>query len=174
MIEEFAAALPKEWHVTVLDTGDETKTGARIHACRELVGPVIPEIIVRALRQRRLAMTHGLQTREFNYVEDLVDGLVRAATTEGVDGELFNLGCGEETSVRSLATTILELLGNPIAAEFDALRERPSEIPRMFSDSSKARTLLGWNPRWTLADGLAPTIDWYRVELERSGSPFAL
>lgn len=135
---------------------------------------VVPEIIVRALRQQRLAMTHGLQTREFNYVEDLVDGLVRAATTEGVDGELFNLGCGEETSIRSLATTILELLGNPIAAEFDALPERPSEIPRMFSESSKARTLLGWNPRWTLADGLATTIDWYRVELERSGSPFAL
>ena len=52
-------------------------------------------------------MTQGTQTREFNYVEDLADGFVALATAPGIDGELFNLGCGREVSMRDLATTIL-------------------------------------------------------------------
>ena len=135
---------------------------------------VVPEIIVRGLRKQRLAMTLGSQTREFNYVEDIADGIVRAASAPGIDGDVLNLGCGEEVSMRDLATTILGLLGDPIAAEFGALPERPTEIRRMYSDSSKARRLLGWEPRTSLEEGLARTIAWYEAELARPGSPFAL
>jgi nucleoside-diphosphate-sugar epimerase len=131
---------------------------------------VIPEIIVRALRGQELKMTQGLQTREFNYVEDLADGFVRLATTPGVDGEVFNLGCGEEVSMRDLATRLLERMGNPIQAQFGALPERPTEIHRMYCDSTKARTRLGWEPQVTLDEGLGRTIDWYTAELARSSS----
>ena len=134
---------------------------------------VIPEIIVRALRGDELKMTKGHQTREFNYVEDLVDGIVRAGTVEGIDGELFNLGCGEEISMRDLATMILELLGEPVEAKFGALPERPTEIPRMFCDNTRARELLGWKPQHTLREGLEKTIVWYREELADPNSQFA-
>ena len=133
---------------------------------------VIPEIIGRALRGDELKMTMGRQTREFNYVEDLVDGIVRAGTVEGIDGEIINLGCGEEISMRDLATVILELLGNPIEAKFGALPERPTEIPRMFCDNTRARELLGWEPQHSLRQGLVKTIEWYRVELADPHSPF--
>jgi len=133
---------------------------------------VIPEIIVRALRKEELAMTQARQTREFNYVSDLADGFVRAATSPGVDGEIINIGGGEEISMRDVATTILDLLGNPIEPQFGALPERPTEIMRMYCDSTKARTLLGWSPAHTLRDGLAKTIEWYRAELEDPASPF--
>ena len=133
---------------------------------------VIPEIIVRALRKEELAMTQGRQTREFNYVEDLADGFVLAATTAGVEGEIMNLGCGEEISMRDVATMILDIMGNPIEARFGALPERPTEIMRMYCDSSKARTLLGWAPTHSLRDGLAKTIEWYGRELEDPSSPF--
>lgn len=133
---------------------------------------VIPEIIVRALRKEELAMTQGRQTREFNYVEDLADGFVRAATTAGIEGEIINLGCGEEISMRDVATTILDVMGNPITAQFGALPERPTEIMRMYCDSTKARTLLGWAPKHSLREGLEKTIDWYRAELEAPGSPY--
>ena len=133
---------------------------------------VIPEIIGRALRGDELKMTMGRQTREFNYVEDLVDGIVRAGTVEGIDGEIINLGCGEEISMRDLATEILDLLGNPIEAKFGALPERPTEIPRMFCDNTRARELLGWEPRHSLRDGLEKTIAWYRSELADPHSPF--
>ena len=133
---------------------------------------VIPEIIVRALRKEELAMTQGRQTREFNYVEDLADGFVRAAMADGVEGEIINLGCGEEISMRDVATTILDVMGNPIEAQFGALPERPTEIMRMYCDSTKARTLLGWAPQHSLREGLAKTIEWYRRELEAPGSPY--
>jgi nucleoside-diphosphate-sugar epimerase len=134
---------------------------------------VIPEIIARALQGQPLAMTEGRQTREFNHVEDLVDGFVRAATTPAIEGELLNIGCGRETSMRDLATLILELLGNPIEAKFGALPERPIEIPRMYADTAKATSLLGWTSRIPLEVGLANTIAWYREALSRGSSPFA-
>jgi nucleoside-diphosphate-sugar epimerase len=133
---------------------------------------VIPEIIVRALRGEELRMTQGRQTREFNYVEDLVDGFVLAGTASGVDGEVINIGYGEEISMREVATTVLDLLGNPIEPQFGALPERPTEIHRMYADPTKARQLLGWKPSHTLAQGLAKTIEWYRGELGDAGSSF--
>ena len=133
---------------------------------------VIPEVIVRALRGEELRMTQGRQTREFNYVEDLVDGIVRAATVPGVEGELLNLGCGQDVSVREVTTLILDLLGNPVAAQFGALPDRPTEIWEMRSDSTKARELLGWKPQHSLKDGLERTITWYRDELSDPASPF--
>jgi nucleoside-diphosphate-sugar epimerase len=133
---------------------------------------VIPEIIVKALRKERLAMTQGRQTREFNYVEDLVDGFIRAGTVDGVEGEVFNIGGGEEVSMRSIAEITLELMGDPIQPEFGALPERPTEIPRMSSDTVRARERLGANPPRSLRQGLERTIAWYRDELERSGSLF--
>ena len=133
---------------------------------------IIPEIIGRAVRGEQLKMTQGRQTREFNFVEDLVDGFLLLATTEGIEGSLFNLGCGEEVSMRALATTILDLMGNPIEPEFGALPDRPTEIWRMFCDSSKARERLGWAPRHTLEDGLRKTIDWYRSQHEARSSQF--
>jgi nucleoside-diphosphate-sugar epimerase len=135
---------------------------------------VIPEIIARAFRGQELAMTQGRQTREFNYVTDLVDGFVRAAVTPGIDGEVINIGCGEDVSMRDLATTILDLMGNPITPKFGALPERPAEIMEMRCDNTKARTLLGWEPKQSLADGLAKTIEWYKAELSSPRSPFNL
>jgi UDP-glucose 4-epimerase len=134
---------------------------------------IIPEIIVKGLRGERLAMTDGLQTREFNYVEDLVDGFLLAATVEGVEGEVFNIGGGEEVSMRRIAETVLGLMGNPIIPEFGALPDRPTEIWSMRSDVSKARSRLGLGPARSLKDGLEETIAWYTRELEKSGSQFS-
>jgi UDP-glucose 4-epimerase len=133
---------------------------------------IIPEVVVRALRGDRLPLTRGRQTREFNLVTDLVEGFLLLGVVEGLEGQLLNLGCGEETSIADLVTTILGLLGDPIEAEFGALPDRPIEIWRMCSDAARAQELLGWRPRTSLADGLAQTIDWYRTELETPDSPF--
>lgn len=76
--------------------------------------------------------------------------------------------------MRDLATTLLRLLDDPVAPEFGALPERPSEIVRMRADAAKAHDLLGWAPQVALEEGLRRTIDWYRAELSKAdGSPFA-
>ena len=133
---------------------------------------IIPETIVRALRGQELKLTSGRQTREFNYVEDIVDGYVRAATTPDIEGELINIGGGEEVSIHDVVVKILDLLGNPIEPKFGALEHRPNEIWRMYCDATKARTLLGWEPAHTLDEGLAKTVEWYRNELGRNGSAY--
>ena len=133
---------------------------------------VIPEIIGRALTGQELRMTTGVQTREFNFVEDLVDGFIRAAVTPGIEGQLFNLGCGEEVSMRDLALTVLDLMGNPVEPQFGALPDRPTEIWRMYCDSTRAREVLGWAPAHSLRDGLEKTIAWYTEQAARPDSSF--
>lgn len=134
---------------------------------------IIPETITRGLQGQPMRMTQGSQTREFNYVEDLADGLVRVATAPGIDGELFNLGCGRETSIRDVATLTLKLMGDPITPEFGVLEERPIEIPRMYADTTKTVERLGWSPATSLEAGLTRTIEWYRAALASGASPFA-
>ncbi len=133
---------------------------------------IIPEVIVRALRGDPLPLTQGRQTREFNHVDDLVEGFLLLGVVDGIDGQLMNLGNGEEVAIADLVRTILGLLGDPIEAEFGALPDRPIEIWRMCCDPSRAADLLGWRPRLTLTEGLTRTIEWYRQELAGPGSPF--
>ncbi|HUZ43082.1 MAG TPA: SDR family NAD(P)-dependent oxidoreductase [Acidimicrobiales bacterium] len=127
---------------------------------------VIPEIILTALRRGELLMTDGRQTREFNYVEDLAAGFVAALGAPGNEGSVINLGCGQEVSIRHLTTLVLELMGNPIQAQFGALAHRPTEIWSMFCDNTRARERLDWAPAHDLGSGLARTIEWYRSEWE--------
>lgn len=133
---------------------------------------VIPETIVRGLRRQKFKMTSGRQTREFNFVEDLVEGFVALATTPGIEGELFNLGCGEGVAILDVVTLTLELMGNPIGPDVGALPDRPNEIWRMHCDPTRARERLGWAPKHSLREGLEKTIQWYRSELEHEGSSF--
>lgn len=134
---------------------------------------IIPEVIARAVRGQELLMTQGRQTREFNFVEDLVDGMVRAAVAPGVEGEIINIGCGEDIAIREVASLVLKLMGDPVEARFGALPDRPTEIWSMRADPTKARTLLGWEPRHSLAEGLEKTIAWYQSELAKPHSVFA-
>jgi UDP-glucose 4-epimerase len=134
---------------------------------------IIPEIIVRALRGQRLAMTQGKQTREFNYATDIAEGFL-AAGLRGEPGRLYNIGCGQEVSMAELATTVLRLMGNPIVAELGVLPDRPTEIWRMHADAGRARDELGWTPSVSLEEGLTRTIAWYTAELARDQSSFAV
>jgi nucleoside-diphosphate-sugar epimerase len=135
---------------------------------------IIPEVIVRALRGEDLKMTQGRQTREFNYVADLVDGLLACATVPGIEGELFNLGCEHDISIRDVTTLILKLMGNPVQAHFGALPDRPTEIWTMCSDATRAHDILGWHSAHSLEEGLEKTIAWYRDEVANPNSPFII
>jgi UDP-glucose 4-epimerase len=126
---------------------------------------IIPEIILAGLQEKPLRMTEGRQTREFTFVADMADALVRALVAPGIDGAVINVGQDEEVSMRDLALTILDLLGNPVEPQFGALAYRPTEIWRMVGDSSRARSVLGWQPAHSLQEGLSETIEWYRARL---------
>jgi UDP-glucose 4-epimerase len=131
---------------------------------------VIPELILNCLRGEPIRTTLGEQTREFNFVENLVDGLVAAARHEGDIHEVLNLASAEEVKIRDLVTTIAELTSTKSKIEIGALPYRPTEIWRMYADATRAKAVLGWTPKVNLKEGLKRTVAWYKERLEK-GAP---
>ena len=123
---------------------------------------VIPELIISCLRGEPINTTAGEQTREFNYVSNIVDGLVKAAAHEGEITGPVNIAAGEEVSIRDLVTRIAALTGTRAQVNIGALPYRPTEIWRMYADSTRARETLGWKPEINLEEGLKLTIEWFR------------
>ncbi len=132
-------------------------------------GRMIPNFITQAIKQQPLVI-HGTgkQTRSICYVEDMVEGLVRALFTEGTTGEVFNLGNPDERTVLEWAKTIIALCDSSSVIEYAEKREDDPE--RRKPNIDKARARLGWEPTITPEDGLRRTIVWYRAELERLDS----
>lgn len=105
----------------------------------------------------------GGQTRDFVFVEDVVDAY-RAALSKG-DGEFFNIGTGLQTSVNELYQGIADIMEWDTAADYAPARD--GELDHIALDASKAGRVLGWKPATSLPDGLARTVDWYRQNLRR-------
>jgi len=131
---------------------------------------IIPTIISQCLAGARTIRLGNLHpTRDFNYVANTVEGFVRAASVPGALSETINLGSGREISIRDLSQTIAEVVGVEVDIETDAQRRRPdkSEVDRLLADNSKAQYLLGWQPRVSLEEGLAHTVEWMREHLQQ-------
>ncbi|HEX6541374.1 MAG TPA: UDP-glucuronic acid decarboxylase family protein [Ktedonobacterales bacterium] len=133
-------------------------------------GRMIPNFIMWALANEPL-IVHGTgqQTRSICYVDDLVDGLVRAMFTDGTTAEVFNLGNPEEHTVLEWAEMIKQLCGSTSTIIFKEKREDDPE--RRQPDISKAKRMLGWEPKIGPKAGLTQTIEWFRRERERGGLP---
>jgi UDP-glucose 4-epimerase len=108
----------------------------------------------------------GRQLRDFNFVDDVVEALLRAATTDACHGRVFNLGSPEVVSLGDLAARLIPL--EPGAGwelvPFPEERRR-IDIGDYYSDHALAFQLLGWKPRVALEEGLARTVDYYRQHL---------
>ncbi|MFN2589171.1 MAG: NAD-dependent epimerase/dehydratase family protein [Actinomycetota bacterium] len=102
----------------------------------------------------------GGQTRDFIYVEDLCDAIVRSLTATGVGGEVFQVATGVETSIKELAEITRSVVGGPEEIRFAA--GRSGEVYRTSVDISKIRRVLGFEPRFDLREGLSRTVQWYR------------
>lgn len=122
---------------------------------------LIPEVIVAGIGKKEFKMTKGEQERDINYVEDLVDALVKASITKRAIGETINIGTGKKHRIVDIVRKILDLMGNPIEPSIGALPYRPNEIWEMYCDNSKAKSVLGWEPKTSLDEGLGKTVKWY-------------
>jgi len=131
---------------------------------RQSARAVLPTIITQCLQGDTVRLGSLTPTRDLNFVANTVDGFIKAAATPGVEGETINIGSGREISIGDLAQTIIDLMGGGARIECDEQRLRPgkSEVERLLADSSLAKDLLGWEPLFTLEEGLEQTIDWFR------------
>lgn len=134
--------------------------GPRLHPSD---GRVISNFLMQALRGEPLTIYgDGSQTRSFCYVSDLIDGLVRLARSE--EHLPVNIGNPGEFTILECAQAILEVTGSKSALKFEPL---PVDDPtRRCPDITKARTLLGWEPRIPLREGLAKSLEYFRSKLE--------
>jgi nucleoside-diphosphate-sugar epimerase len=132
-------------------------------------GRMIPNFITQALRNEPLTVHgDGQQTRSICYVDDLVDGLVRAMMTPEVAGEVFNLGNPREQTVLEWAQLIIQLCDSSSPVVYT--EKRADDPERRQPNIAKAERVLGWRPLVEPEDGLRRTIEWFRTELERSVS----
>lgn len=130
---------------------------------------VIPTIITQALSQDTIELGNLEARRDLTYISDTVQGFLKAAIVDGIEGEVFNLGTGKEISIGELAEKIIVIIDRDVEIRVDPKRLRPerSEVQRLQADYSKAKEMLGWEPQVSLDEGLALTIGWIRKHLDR-------
>ena len=108
----------------------------------------------------------GEQSRDFVHVSNVVSANLLACEAPGAPGELFNIGCGQAVRLNELVNTLRELLGANVAPRY--LPARTGDILHSLADISKARRVLGYEPRVGTAEGLRRTVDWYRAAHARA------
>jgi nucleoside-diphosphate-sugar epimerase len=123
---------------------------------------VIPNFIYWAMKGLPLPITgSGEETRDFTYVGDIVDGLLRAGTFESAIGQEFNLASEVETRVIDLANLINAATKNQAGTRF-VQRRRWDTKPRLLASVDRARNVIGYEPKTPFEVGLTNTIQWFR------------
>jgi len=115
-----------------------------------------------ALLEGREPMVYGdgEQTRDFTYVANVVDGVLRACTAPGASGEVLNVATGGRISLNELLRTMNKIVGTNLAARY--AEARAGDVRDSQADITKARRLLGYEPIVQLEEGLRRTLDWCR------------
>ncbi len=128
---------------------------------------VIPNFIWWGLHGQALTITGtGEETRDFTFVEDIVDGTLRLGVMPRAVGQAFNLASEVETRVADVATTVNQMTGNDSQLQFVPRRDW-DKIVRRRASIAKARGVLGYEPRTHFEDGIKKTFEWISANRER-------
>lgn len=118
---------------------------------------VIPKFINCMLRDEQPPVHgDGKQTRDFTYVENVVQANLKAAVTKGASGEVFNIACGEAYSVLDIVTSVNKILKKSVSPKF--IPPRPGDVKDTLADISKARRILKFEPKVGFEEGLERTV----------------
>jgi len=118
----------------------------------------LPSLIRSLAEGREFVMTAGEQTRDFVYITDLVDAMIRASGAEGVAGEVINIGSGSPVKLLDLVGMVETLLDRPDLVRVGGRDYRADEIMDYRVDTSKAKRLIGWQAKTGLDEGVRLTI----------------
>jgi len=105
----------------------------------------------------------GLQSRDFTYVQNVVEANLLACQLPGVAGQVFNIACGDRITVNSMLHHITKITGNDIAPVY--AESRAGDIKHSQADITRAKEHLGYEPKISFEEGLRHTIEWYRAHL---------
>jgi UDP-glucose 4-epimerase len=123
---------------------------------------VIPRFILWGLRGKPLVIHgDGTQSRDFTYIDNVVEANALAARAPGAGGEVFNVGCGDRVSLLEIAAKLEAILGRPVERRHTPAR--PGDVPHTLADLTKAKRLLGYAPLVAFDEGFRRTVDYFRT-----------
>jgi NAD dependent epimerase/dehydratase len=127
---------------------------------RQSARAIVPTIIAQALTKDEIELGSITPVRDLTFVKDTVRGFINVAECDESIGEEINVGTGAAVSIGELADRIIKLTGRSckVIARKERMRPEKSEVMKLICDNSKAKKLLGWEPHYTLNDGLKETI----------------
>ncbi|UKN01565.1 NAD-dependent 4,6-dehydratase LegB [Paracrocinitomix mangrovi] len=131
---------------------------------RQSARAVIPTIISQIADGAKEIKVGDLSpTRDFNYVEDTCKGFIDIATSEKTVGEVVNIGSNYEISIADTFELIKKIMGSSVDFVVDPQRIRPgkSEVQRLWGDNTKIKELTGFDPQFSIEEGLTKTVDWF-------------
>lgn len=157
--ELYVRAFACTWHIPVVIVRPFNTYGPR--ARTDAYSAVIPNFVDNALkREPPIIFGDGNQTRDFTYVSDTVDGIVKSAYCDDLIGDVINIARGEEVSVKRISEIVLDLTEMKGKVKPIFREERPGDVRRHFADVSKARKLLHFEPKVSIEEGIRRYIEW--------------
>lgn len=124
---------------------------------------VIPRFITAAIKQGTpVIFGDGSVSRDFTYVDNVIDGFLLATKASGAAGEVMNVACGEQHTLNELVSEVCRATGFELKPRFEDTR--PGDIPHSYSDIGKAREILGFTPSVGFSEGIDRTYAWIRDE----------
>jgi UDP-glucose 4-epimerase len=123
---------------------------------------VLPRFILWALRGEPLEIHgDGHQSRDFTYIDNVVEANILAGQAADASGEVFNVGCGERISLLEVVGMLEAILGRPL--ERRHFPRRGGDVPHTLADVSKAKRLMGYAPLVNFAEGFRRTVEYFRA-----------
>lgn len=122
-------------------------------------GFLVPDVLLQLRAGKDLVVGDTRPIRDFTYVSDAIDLLVRAGTRKEAAGATLNLGSGVGHRVADVIEAALKVTGSPLRPRVDEARLRPVDVPELVVDNRRARETLGWEPRVGLEEGIRRTWD---------------
>ena len=132
---------------------------------RENPARLVSSVILSLLKGQPAKSSHGLQVRDYMHIQDVADGLVTlfAADVQGP----YNIAAGTATTIREIVERIGVITGRSDLLQIGALPARANDLPLVLGDTRRMLADTGWKPKYSLEDGLAATVDWWRAELSK-------
>ena len=131
---------------------------------RQSMRAIIPTLIVEMLSNDKIQLGSLHPIRDFTYVSDTVEGFLKTAETDDINGEVINIGSANGISIGNLAEKLMKMMNKKITIESEEKRVRPpqSEVNQLICNNNKAKELIDWQPKMSLYEGLEKTINWFK------------
>ena len=116
-----------------------------------------------AIHNKKFDCSAGYQLRDFIYIDDLIDAIIKILSNQKVLGQIINIGSGKPISVKKLILKICKLSkgGKP---QFGKILLRKDEITKLYPNLSKIKKFLNWKPKFNLENGLKKTIRYFKTQ----------